>query len=167
MLAVAGPILFANWNVPGALRERLRTEGKPLPQPVAGGLQLDTGARRTCISEHAARDLELRPTRLARTYGAGGVDDLEVVRACLEFVDPGGEAPREISIETEALVIPGLEAGGAHLGLNQGGREFRLVGLVGRDLLQHVEWTYDGPRGAFAVKLDLVSLSESKLTTVR
>lgn len=164
---MAGPILFARWDVPCALRERLQAERRPLPEPVTGGLQLDTGARRTCISEHAARDLELRPTRLSKTYGAGGVDDLEVVRACLVFVDPGGEAPREISIETEALVIPGLEAGGAHLGLNQAGRELRLVGLIGRDLLQHVQWTYDGPKGAFAFKIDLVSLSRSKLTTVR
>jgi hypothetical protein len=165
-MAVAGPIVYASWRVPEPLQAILQEAGRPVPNPVLGGLLLDTGAAKTCISEKAADDLGLKPTRLAKTYGAGGEYELSVVNARLGFRVSSARSEHEVSFETEAQVIPLLEAGGRQMGLKSGDNEIRLIGLLGRDLLRHAQVSYDGINGRFEISFDLGSLSASRSQAV-
>ena len=101
-MAVVGPIVFASWRVPEALEAKLKDAGKPVPAQVLGGLLLDTGAGKTCISRKAAGELGLKPTRLAKTYGSGGRYELEVVAARLTLRASHSESAHGVSFETEA-----------------------------------------------------------------
>ncbi len=161
-MAVAGPIVYASWRVPEPLEAILQEAGKPVPSPVLGGLLLDTGAGKTCISENAAHDLGLNPIRLAKTYGAGGEYELSVVNARLGFRVSSSRSEHDVSFETEAQVIPLLEAGGRQMGLRSGDTDIRLIGLLGRDLLRHAQVSYDGINGSFEISFDLASLSASR-----
>ena len=123
---------------------------------------VDTGAGKTCISQTAAVELSLKPLRLAKTYGAGGDYELEVVCARLTLRASGSDTAPGVSFETEARVIPLLEEGGAQIGLKSDELEIRLIGLLGRDLLRHAQVSYDGVGGGFQVSFDFTSLAASK-----
>jgi hypothetical protein len=163
ILAAAGPLLRGVWSVPFVLAEQLVAAGRTVPPPVAGDLLLDTGASRTCISQTAADELELKPLRLQVGYGAGGQHRLPVYRAQLSITIVGHGQQTIMNWETEAQGIPHLQESLDHLGIvhhQKDGQKIaaRLVGLLGRDILQHAVVTYDGIQGEFRVKFDLTGI---------
>jgi hypothetical protein len=161
-LTLSGPLISCEWSIPPVLAERLRLGSRPVPQPVLGQLVIDTGAGRTCISSPVARELDLSPLRIQVTYGAGGRHELPVFRArlTLKILDGKGGVLR-IDYDTEATGVEDLNEGVTQLSLMHYGRPVRLVGLLGRDMLQHATLTYRGTEGRFDVAFDLDSLERA------
>jgi Aspartyl protease len=164
-LRVCGPLIPCFWSVPSLLADRLQKEGRPVPGTVEGQLLVDTGAQRTCISQEAARDLGLISLRLQESYGAHGLQKAEIFRARLTLVitdQRGGEL--RYDHEAEAQGIPDLEKNIAPYNVRHAGKPARLVGLLGRDILQHATLTYNGTGGWFEINFDLTSLMKASQT---
>jgi len=65
----------------------------------------------------------------------------------------------EIHWEAEVEEIPNLEESVEPLGLMHSGQPVKLVGLLGRDILRHARFLYDGIDGRIEIKFDLDSLN--------
>jgi hypothetical protein len=157
-LALVGPIFLASWGVPEALAQQLLKEGKPVPPSVSGAILIDTGATITAISMEAADELGLLPLRLSESYGLGGKHKHPVFRVAFAIGITDGRSGNVLQGEIDAAGIPDLEVVGEGLGLHVRNQRRRLIGLLGRDILQHAKLTYDGPQGKFAVEFDLQSI---------
>lgn len=157
-LRAFGPLLFASWSVPRAVRDALGAAARPVPQEVNGVLLLDTGASGTCISMKAATALGLHPTRLQAGYGAGGLHQNPVFLANLEIriTDPKTLMTSAFGWEQEVQGIPDLEKCVPALQLQ--GHSVEVVGLLGRDILRHSRIHYDGPNGNLRFEFDVSSL---------
>lgn len=157
-LQTNGPVLPGLWSQPEALKDFLLAAGSPIAQPEVGALLVDTGATTTCISLDAAHRLGLKPTRIARGYGAGGEhrNPVFLARLNISIQNPKTKAVTTIEWEMEVQGIPELER---HSELAYGGRPMRVVGLLGRDILQHCRLSYDGIKGIIQITFDLESLS--------
>lgn len=156
-LRSVGPLILATWSVPTMLANQLTAEGKVVSAPVLGALLLDTGASGTCISSQAAQMLGLQPTRLQRGFGAGGEHENPVYLAKLEIsiTDHKTGVQTMFGWEQEVQGIPDLHR---HTTVMVQGAPVQLVGLLGRDILQHCRVEYEGPSGTLTVSFDLASL---------
>ena len=163
LLTACGPLLHCEWSIPSVLEQHLSKAGRLVPDPVVGELLLDTGATRTCISMNAAKALGLKPLRLQKGYGAAGAHEAPVYRVKLNIRITKASMVTELSWEIEAQGIPNLEDSIApwKLRLRQEDQEARLVGLLGRDILQHTTVLYNGKNGWFEVNFDLDSLRKA------
>ncbi|HSS49334.1 MAG TPA: aspartyl protease family protein [Thermoanaerobaculia bacterium] len=130
-----------------------------MPPPVLGQLLLDTGASRTCIGQSAVRELGLTPLRLQPGFGAGGLHESAVYRVRMTIRLANETGVTEIHWESEAQEIPSLEESVAPLGLMHSGQPVKLVGLLGRDILRHARFLYDGIAGRIEINFDLDSLN--------
>lgn len=159
-LAVVGPVVVAWWSVPRVLAEKLAALNKPVPPPVHGALMIDTGATATCISDQAARELELKPLRVATTYGAHGAQQAHVYLARLQIVIGHAQtrATTLIEYECEAQEVKDLERFSDAAGLSRGQQPVRYIGLLGRDMLRHARFEYDGIAGEIRVHFELGTL---------
>jgi hypothetical protein len=156
MLRGLGPLFIGRWWVPAALAEALAKSGRTVPPPVTGAILIDTGADGTCISTAVATTaLGLNPLRMQLGYGAGGTHQSPVFFAQFEFsiVDPKG-IRTSFAWEQEVLGIPDLE----HRRVTYAGREFAVIGLLGRDILRHCRMEYDGPAGTVRMQVDTSAL---------
>jgi hypothetical protein len=156
-LFATGPLLPATWSVPFVLREALAAAALPLPEPVSGALLIDSGASVTCISAGAAEALALQPTRVSRSYGAAGIHVNAVYLVRLEIVVLDGSSGHGTTVawEQEARAIPDLD----HIGVD--GINAGLVGLLGRDVLRHSRFSYDGIEGTVDITFDIDALQKT------
>ena len=147
-LAGIGPVVHAAWTIPSSLAAVFEAEGRRLPPPVEGMMLIDTGAQRTCISKHAAELLGLKPIRITKGYGAGGIHENPVYLAHMMMAIRRNSdgATTQINLETEAQGIPELDK---HAPIVAGGQSVTLVGLLGRDLLRFARLDYNGYKGQF------------------
>lgn len=154
-----GPVIMAQWTLPKVLADALRASGMPVPPPVVGALLVDTGATKTCMSEGAAATLGLRPIRTTKTYGAGGLHDLNVYEALLviSIIDSLGNQS-QIAIEQPVAGIPEMEKTFSEAGVNRNGQPLSLIGLLGRDFLHLCTLTYRGRTGRIEMVVDLDAL---------
>lgn len=154
VLAAHGPLVLAAWHAPEPLQDALAREGKRVPEPVEGALLLDTGATATCISEHAAERLSLPTVGLRRTHGAGGTSSNPVVLATLMISIADRETSRTLAFTGPAVVVPGLERSSHDWGLAIRGESVSLIGLLGRDILRHTTFQYNGKEGKLTLTFD-------------
>jgi hypothetical protein len=151
-------LLTARWSIPPALAERLKAAGREVPPSVDGVMLLDTGASSTCMALDVARALDLKPIRKGKTYGVGGLHELDVYRAeiRMEFHMPSAGA-RLVGATVDALGVPDL---GKNLDCRvaETGLEVRLVGLLGREFLRHGMLFYGGSEGIVELWIDLETL---------
>jgi hypothetical protein len=161
-LAKIGPIFLASWGVPEALAQQLLKEGKAVHPPVGGAILIDTGATSTAISMEAAAELGLRPLRLSESYGLAGKHKHPVFRVGIAITITDGRTSNLLRGEIDAAGITDLEAVGRSLGFQVRNKQRRLIGLLGRDILQHAKFTYDGPRGTFSVEFDLRNILQAQ-----
>ena len=125
-------------------------------------MMIDTGANRLCIAEDVAKELQLKPVDLGKSYGAHGLREHEIFEAHLtvQFSDNSGN---QIGVMSSSRVngVPGL---GKHWNPEELQTEDdypkRLIGLLGRDFLRHAILTYNGNTGLVEVALDLNSLPQ-------
>jgi gag-polyprotein putative aspartyl protease len=155
-LAILGPLVVVRWSVPAALEEKLAESGLVIPPPVFGAMMIDTGASSTCISRRAANELGLKPLRVATTYGAHGAQQSEVylARLLIEIGHHQTRATTLIDYECEAQAVKDLEKFADSAGITRGGTRFRIVGLLGRDILRYARFLYNGTRGEISLDFD-------------
>lgn len=147
---------MGEWSVPKADESVVLADGGALPKPISGALLIDTGAASTCIAQDVADSLCLRPARVAKTYGAGGLHELPEYRArmkvWLKTVQPG--QPKAVGFEAFVIAIPELNDSIERHNLKLEGVPVRLVGLLGRDFLRNGTLTYDGGTGRCVFVMD-------------
>ena len=118
----------------------LRRALRPIPQPVAIEAILDTGAEATCLDASIIRTLSLPvdfPT-LANMPSGPGLIFASQYRASVTIQHPSDPG---ISFTTADLVICELPLGA--LGYNA---------VIGRDILDRLRFTYDGPARSFTLE---------------
>ena len=161
LLKLAGPIVPGAWTLPLHLEERYRRSDMPVPKPVSGFVLVDTGASDTCISLQAAEELGLLPRRMATTYGASGLARNPVFWARLVIEIQTVDGTTTAGLDDEVVSVPHLEDSIRALGVKvaaprrSGAKApVRLIGLLGRDLLRHATFLYEGARAHFRLTFD-------------
>lgn len=136
------------------LEEELARSGKQIPPAINGYMMIDTGAEKTCISDLAASQLGLIPTRTVRCYGAGGETTNAMVFARLVIGIAQGPVQRVIVWEQEVQTVRDLEKHPESRGLRVNDQPARLIGLLGRDILRRANVQYNGIEGKVHVTFD-------------
>ncbi|HEY3319869.1 MAG TPA: hypothetical protein VGP72_05260 [Planctomycetota bacterium] len=143
-LQTIGPIIAASWRIPQLLENALTLAGKPIPAPVYGDILVDTGAQATCISLDVSQQLGLRPLGVCHGYGAGGKHTNPIFAAKLEIVMEENGRKRTVSLDQRFQAIPHLDDYYQQIQVMRRGTRVHLIGLLGRDMLQHGRLQYDG-----------------------
>ena len=112
------------------------------------------------MSEEAARRLGLQPISIAKTYGAGGLHDLNIYQALLTIgiTDEKTGLVSQIMVEQPVGGISELGKTYEQAGVKVNGQELRLVGLLGRDFLHYATMTYRGRTGQIEIVVDLEAM---------
>lgn len=146
----------AKWSVPAARADVLHHNGRSVPSPVEGLVLIDTGATHTCIAHDVAAELGLHSTSFVRTHGAGGWHNNPEYFARLSFrVDVGARGSGVVEREHPAASIPNLNDLFATWGPPEGVQidtPWRLIGLLGRDILRNMVLVFDGPNCTFELR---------------
>jgi hypothetical protein len=138
LLAVNGPIVQVQIEVPLALAAFLQQNNEPIPSPVDGMALIDTGASITSIDESVFIKLGINPVGAAQVGTASGRHTQSTFPARVVF--PGTN-------------LPTLDAPRA-LGCNLSGQSVidrPLIALIGRDLLSSCVLVYNGTLGLFSL----------------
>ena len=128
-LAQRGPIVQSAITLADQIAAELVKQGKSVPSPVSGFGLIDTGAISTCIDEAAASKLNLPVINVVTMASAS---------------HPSTKAnvyPGKFEIAGLPMAISAPSAIGAPLAA-QG-----LLALIGRDVLQHCNFVYNGFAG--------------------
>ena len=140
-LAIDGPIMQIQVEIPPVLAESLQKSSTPIPNPVEGFALIDTGASITAIDDVIFGQLGINPNGVARVGTAGGPQQQSTYPVRLTFPGTG---------------IPGVNHGKA-LGCNLTGQivlgKRRLIALIGRDILQRFILIYNGSAGMFSMSI--------------
>lgn len=129
LLTNRGPILNIEVTPPTALIEQLVKQNKTPPTPKIGYALLDSGASNTCIDRNIVEELEIPAIGIQEIYTPQGSQKQNKYPAKISF--PGTSLP---PVEFGSVYGSTLK--------NQG-----LIALIGRDLLSHFTFTYNGPGG--------------------
>jgi predicted aspartyl protease len=131
-----GPVVVANFGMPRALADQMRAGEKQPPNPVIVEALIDTGAGSTMVDPVILRQLNLNP----------------IDKALVNTASSGG-SPVQIDVyEVDVFLHDGsvqkswqsLRVGAADLS-QQG-----IQALIGRDMLAHCLFVYNGTSGLFA-----------------
>ena len=132
LLSDDGPLITVGVGLSPLQAAAARVAGFSPPPPELAQALIDTGARVTCIDSRIARALDLRKTGAARMWTAGKTGTLAVYD--IELI-----VPRLFRVPS---VIRALDADlwthGFHV-------------RIGRDVLRHCRFSYDGPAGLFTL----------------
>jgi hypothetical protein len=160
-LVAAGPLIKAAWSVPPALADALRASGRPVPNAVPGLLLIDTGATKTCMALQVARELKLNAVGFSKALGAGGLVEHEDFMAHLAVTisDSFGNMTL-VEADQRVAGIPELDKSlnPARIHHSDPSHPMRVIGLLGRDFLQHTTLIYHGSRGVVELVLDVRSM---------
>ncbi len=141
-LFYSGPIINTWVCIADAQRIALERDGLPIPEPVKARFLIDTGADRTLVRHDIAEAAGLKLIDENKPIQGVGVDSSgRVYMGSIRFVLQSKRVDgmkHNIEIATEIM--------SAELPSN------KLDGLIGRDVLQHVEMSYSGPTGRFQMK---------------
>ena len=134
-----GPILTVLIGLPTAVEEDFKAKEKPIPAPVPCKLLLDTGATRSYITPEIADKVGLPVIDdAAEIIGAGAVTAGKKHFGKIIFNFPtnigGQQVVQQVWVETE---ITSGKLPKAH----------HIDGLIGRDVLSHFEFNYNGKTG--------------------
>lgn len=132
-----GPILTVEISIPNALATLLTSQNQPIPSPSTGYALIDTGATRTCVDHQVITQLGVNPVGTITSGTAGGTVNQSLFPAHVRF-------PQE-SIDLDFNACVGVNLTG-QTALSQ-----PIIALIGRDILQHLLFIYNGPAGMFTV----------------
>jgi len=127
-------------HVPPKIAEALTKVGKPVPKGVAGLGLIDTGATLTCISEDVLKTLGLNPFDVVNSGTADGQKKQNVYPARIVFPTKGWtlDLQKAVGVNLAGQIIPKTPPE-------------PIIALLGRNLLQHWIFTYNGAGGFWTV----------------
>lgn len=129
VLLQRGPVLNIELSIPTALAKIWDRQGLQIPAPQAGIALLDTGASRSCVDKETIRQLNIPSIGIERVYTPQGNEEQHKYPVRISF--PG-------------TTLPTVEFGSAY---GSTLKEQGLLALIGRDLLTHFSFIYNGPGG--------------------
>ena len=140
-LAVNGPIIQFQVEIPPVLAESLQRASTPIPNPVEGFALIDTGASITAIDGIVFTQLGINPNGIAMVGTAGGLQQ---------------QSPYPVRLTFPGTGIPGVNHAKA-LGCNLAGQlvlgNRPVIALIGRDILQRFILIYNGSAGMFSLSI--------------
>jgi hypothetical protein len=136
LLHKEGPKVPVEVRVPAELEVLLQKESKPVPSPVRGLALIDTGATLSMIDEEAIQHLCVSPVGSVVLGTAGGAKQSALYPVRLAIVIPPN--PPVVAAQIAQITCGPLKPQG-------------LLCLLGRDLLQHALFVYDGASGRFTI----------------
>ena len=145
VLREVGALIRVKIDLPADLVDQKRQEQLTMPRPVTGLAMIDTGASESAVDHSVATQLELESTGPRKITGAGGKYESPIYVARFSF--SGGLFAE----------FDGLQVTGENLAICQWHVPPELqplgevIALVGRDILQHLIFVYNGPAGAFTL----------------
>ena len=138
-LAMSGPIIRVQIEVPTALAESLRLANQPIPNPIDGIAFIDTGATITSVDASQFARLGVNPVGLRNVGTAAGPMQQSTYPA--RFTFPGTPLPA-----FDLAQILGCDlTGQTVMGQNP------LLALIGRDILGRAVFVYNGSAGMFSI----------------
>jgi hypothetical protein len=139
-LLFEGPLLEVEITAPLELVTYLRKGGFPEFPVVRGLAQIDTGAAVSAVDPSVFDTLGIPSVDREMIQTAHGISELDRYNASVSFLQlnlPPLSLPYVLGGQIRRESISGTE----------------IVMLIGRDLLQHFVFTYDGPNARFDVLL--------------
>lgn len=130
-LAQLGPILHVSISPTPDYIAALGEQPEGVPDPVTGIALIDTGATKTAVDEKVCKHLRLPAVGVVRMSHAAGSEMRNVYAIQMTF--PGTPLPSMVLTSASSVDLSG------------GGQPYIL--LIGRDILQNLKMTYNGPRG--------------------
>ena len=134
-LALQGPCVQVSLGLAKVFAEQLLQHGQKIPTPVAGMALIDTGASCTCIDETAAQQLGLP------------VIDVVNIASASHSSHPQNVYPAQLELIGTPINIDASRAVGAPLA------GMGLLVLIGRDVLQHGLFVYNGVVGELTLAI--------------
>lgn len=128
-LSIGGPKLAVEIHVPTALASQLAQQGGPVPSPITGYALIDTGASISAVDDAVIKNLGVSPVGVTQVLTPSGTAQQN--QYPVRFVFPGTPLP---AIETTHAIGSVLQPQG-------------ILALIGRDVLAHFVFTYNGPGG--------------------
>jgi len=129
-LEIYGPTVAVQVMVHPTMVKNLKEAGKPVPDPVIGDAMIDSGAQATTIDVSVAERLQLSRTNRIEAFGIGGKAE-------------GYTSPCSLLIPSLELTTNLARAHCHELTKNAK----HIIALIGRDILQHMTFFYDGING--------------------
>lgn len=124
-----GPVLNVEISVPSSLAGVWEKQSLAIPAPQAGTALLDTGASRTCVDRDVIQRLNIPSIGIERVYTPQGSEE--------QYKYP-------VRVSFPGTPLPSVDFGSAY-GATL--KEQGIIALIGRDLLAHFVFTYNGPGG--------------------
>ena len=155
-LCAFGPLVAGAVGIHSAMLDHLDRLGRPVPESVLGRFLVDTGATSTCIGENTAAELGILPVGTSKTRGAGGVHENKLYPVQIVIPVKHGAGTKPMLLDEVVMGIPDL-----HKLLDEvvprsddDDARYKVIGLLGRDFLQHTVMKYDGPGGRVLIHPD-------------
>jgi hypothetical protein len=136
-LQFGGPTVMVQIGLHAHLANKRQQHGDPIPPPVTGNAMIDSGATVTTIDSSVAQTLGLQPSGKVESVGIGGRSTGFTV-AC--------------SVDIRGLVV-NIARAHCH-DLTKYSK--KLICLIGRDILRHMVFHYDGPAGTVYLELPIL-----------
>ena len=124
-----GPVIQVTVSLAAAFAQGLQQGGHAVPAPIAGWALVDTGASDTCIDADQAQRMGLPAIDVVTMASASHAATLQNLY------------PIRIEFASVPIVVDAPRVMGANLAAQS------LLLLIGRDLLQHCTFTYNGLAG--------------------
>ncbi len=139
-LANVGAFCPVEIHIPPQIAQILSNSGQPIPACVTGMALIDTGASSSCVHEPILQGLGLNPVGSVNSGTAGGPKQQNIY-------------PVTIICPTQGWTLDSGRVTGVDLSgqiINKVPPE-PIIALLGRDLLQHWVFIYNGPGGFWTI----------------
>ena len=153
-----GPFVRGEWAVPPTLQEQRKQDGLPALGAIAGPMMIDTGAEVSLISSAVVEALSLPPaTNMVSPNPEDGFVPGPYLAELGLYVDEG-KGQKRAGFVRRVIPVPGLEQNIPEPGSNEPSPG--LIGVLGRDFLQHAVLIYDGPNHTYQLEIHTSSLKK-------
>lgn len=148
----AGPLIPAAWTLPRHRLIELHDNSRPEPTPPQGFMLIDTGSADLVIAASVVRELGLEPSgRSQDAHGLVGNSRMSEYEAglLLLLTDEQGNT------EWKGFPVYPWQVPDTQIFQPEGAAGPRVIGIIGRILLQYAVFVYDGMNGSFELRLDV------------
>ena len=141
-LAIVGPILEIQVEVPDALASQFQKAGITLPNPITGHALIDTGSPVTVLDLGVIRKLKLELIGMTDDEIGHGNERKIREKYAVRLVFPRRSLPPLDVIEIVGLDLNSIVSPKGKI---------ETIMLLGRDILRDFLFVYNGPKGSFTL----------------